>query len=725
MAVAPLALLTGFAFHRVFGWDAVLVPSLIAATAALLLSGLLHRRRTPPVPVTLLAHVSAAVLLGCVGYAREQTAALLPTPTAVHTVVQSLADAPYGILSGVLPDPTSESLLLAPAFVWAAAAVGGEAAARTRSVALPALPATVLFVAACLLGTGAPGSMLVPTGAFVVAFALLLATRRPAPRAGQAVLAAALAPVCAAAALWGGASLPGSSRHAFDPRAYVDPPPPTVLRGPNPLDYVSAWLRQPETLLFTESPARSANAETLYRLATLERYDGATWYPVDRFLPSGGRVPPSAPEPHTTGPRVRQDITVHELTGVFLPAVERPLYFDGLGSDVIVDPDSGVLATTGVRHVGMRYSVVSRPGAHDPAKTEYAAAGTRVDALALPERDAAGNPVPAVAELRTYAQQATQGASFPYQQALRLVDWLHRHAVADTEAVPGHSVRHVQYFLGTSRRGTSEQFATAFALMARTLALPARVAVGFRGGEGDAGSWHVRGRHALVWAEVEFEGVGWVPFFPTPEPGGADLPPPPVPPSEAVPVPPPPAPPGGGGGADPGRSPFDQPHASAALPKAADHGLPLVALLAALAAALPTAYAVLALAVPVWLGKRRRRGPPDRRVRAAWRELGVELSYLGAAPPPSATALEVADLVRRRLGRRAGAAARDMARAVDAFTFGDRFPSEHDAVAFIRNLTEVRGTAKRVHRASLRARGRLVISKMRPSAIAATLKSSG
>ena len=49
------------------------------------------------------------------------------------------------------------------------------------------------------------------------------------------------------------------------------------------------------------------------------------------------------------------------------------------------------------------------------------------------------------------------------------------------------------------------------------IGLPARVAVGFTPGELNAdGSYSVFGKNAHAWPEVWFDGIGWVPFEPTP-----------------------------------------------------------------------------------------------------------------------------------------------------------------------------------------------------------------
>ena len=79
----------------------------------------------------------------------------------------------------------------------------------------------------------------------------------------------------------------------------------------------------------------------------------------------------------------------------------------------------------------------------------------------------------------------------------------------------GHDEDAIRSFLD-ARRGYCEQFAGTYAAFARSIGLPARVAVGFTPGELTDGVYVVRGQHAHAWPEVWFEGIGWVPFEPTP-----------------------------------------------------------------------------------------------------------------------------------------------------------------------------------------------------------------
>ena len=84
---------------------------------------------------------------------------------------------------------------------------------------------------------------------------------------------------------------------------------------------------------------------------------------------------------------------------------------------------------------------------------------------------------------------------------------------------PGQSTSAIEAFLFENRVGYCEQFAGAFAAMARAVGLPARVAVGFTPGQPDPltpGRYVVRGENAHAWPEVYLAGIGWVGFEPTP-----------------------------------------------------------------------------------------------------------------------------------------------------------------------------------------------------------------
>ncbi len=68
-----------------------------------------------------------------------------------------------------------------------------------------------------------------------------------------------------------------------------------------------------------------------------------------------------------------------------------------------------------------------------------------------------------------------------------------------------------------NKQGYCEQYATAMAIMLRSIGIPARVAIGFTQGTktGD-GSFRITSHDAHAWVEVRFDNAGWVRFDPTP-----------------------------------------------------------------------------------------------------------------------------------------------------------------------------------------------------------------
>jgi len=75
----------------------------------------------------------------------------------------------------------------------------------------------------------------------------------------------------------------------------------------------------------------------------------------------------------------------------------------------------------------------------------------------------------------------------------------------------------VDYLLFDSRRDYCSGYATAMAVMARSVGIPARVAVGYGQGEYDMERrlFRVRENNAHTWVEVYFPDYGWIEFEPT------------------------------------------------------------------------------------------------------------------------------------------------------------------------------------------------------------------
>lgn len=73
----------------------------------------------------------------------------------------------------------------------------------------------------------------------------------------------------------------------------------------------------------------------------------------------------------------------------------------------------------------------------------------------------------------------------------------------------------VDEFLWQTQRGFCEHFASSFTVFMRASGIPARVVVGYQGGEPVADFWQVTQADAHAWAEVWLAGEGWVRVDPT------------------------------------------------------------------------------------------------------------------------------------------------------------------------------------------------------------------
>ena len=110
------------------------------------------------------------------------------------------------------------------------------------------------------------------------------------------------------------------------------------------------------------------------------------------------------------------------------------------------------------------------------------------------------------------------GADTPFTKALALQNYLRDNYQYDINTDQGHGRQALSNFLFSTKRGYCEQFAGSYAVLARIVGLPSRVAVGFTPGDFDqaTGVFRVKGIHAHAWPEVFIEGAGWVLFEPTP-----------------------------------------------------------------------------------------------------------------------------------------------------------------------------------------------------------------
>jgi len=133
--------------------------------------------------------------------------------------------------------------------------------------------------------------------------------------------------------------------------------------------------------------------------------------------------------------------------------------------------------------------------------------------------------------VRNLAQDVTRDHPSRYEKAVALQDWFREDGgfTYDIEnAETGNGVDELVAFLTEGdggRVGYCEQFASAMAAMARSLGIPARVAVGFLNPrQQDDGSWVYSTHDFHAWPELYFAGAGWVRFEPTPSDRAENVP---------------------------------------------------------------------------------------------------------------------------------------------------------------------------------------------------------
>lgn len=552
LLVALVAVMTGLGFSSIFppgevGWAvlvAALAPVLIAAGCRL--AGL----RSAGVAAAMSA-LGFVIASDVVVFSDVSGAFSVATVRAVFDGVVNGWDR---MMSTPVPAPaTDELLIVAFLVVWVAAALAAELALRVRPPLAPAAALVGGLLTTSVLTSGAAyrerGVLALLLGS--LATLTLVRTRRtrrlgvrsgssdraatrfvtggaevPMPeRRRQWLFALPVVGVALVVAPFAADALPGADARPYDPRA--GRVPPVVDRElVSPLASLVAQLRQsPPTTLFHVTATEPQD----WRTATLDHYDGATWSSTARFVLAGPELPIGDDEVATE--QLVQQYTVETLPGPWLPAAARPVSTNL--DELAVDESSGTLAVPGVGAVVPRqYLVTSAVPRYRPADLAAARPATPdeqdgVDvALEIPD----GFP----AEVGALAEDITGSATTDYERLRALQNRLRESGdyVLAANGLPGHTYAHVRAFLvgsdGTPAApdgppsasepsaGTPEQFATAFAVMARFLGYPTRLAVGYRPGTFSDGRFTVTSADAHVWPEVALAGLGWVPFDPTP-----------------------------------------------------------------------------------------------------------------------------------------------------------------------------------------------------------------
>lgn len=520
LALCAYSIVVAAGFARVFnGWeffDNLIVVAVVGHGVAFVLRIL----RTPvwvAFPVTLGALVW---LIGAMFY-RDTYSLLLPTAETWSVFRLELdivgeqfrtAVAPVAFLSGwnvLAAIGVAAAVLLADTFAFRAFA---------RAEAL--VPGGVLFVFVAALGTDRSrvASTMALVAAGVVATVVLrqhhapeqaatIGVRRPVANrvlpiaAGSALSVALVAGVV-------GPRLPGADAEALYDTTSGNGGDVTEVISPL-VDIRSRLTNRTDTQLFVVT----ADADSYWRSSALPKFDGRTWGLPERGL---DRADGSIAQAAAGSIQIRQSIRIAALGGSLLPAAADPIAATGSGDlrdDLRFNQDSATLVKTGNElERGDVFEVVSASPRFSPETLAAATSNDPGDPIYFDLPD----DFPASVERTT--REVVAGATSTYDIALTLQNWMRDEDEFEysLEIQEGHGNNDIESFL-RNRVGYCEQFAGTYAAMMRSIGIPARVAVGFTPGENDGtGKYSVLGRNAHAWPEVWFDGIGWVPFEPTP-----------------------------------------------------------------------------------------------------------------------------------------------------------------------------------------------------------------
>ncbi|GAA1852812.1 transglutaminaseTgpA domain-containing protein [Microbacterium koreense] len=493
-------------------------------SAMILTVGILTRRRgLPALAVSLLEMLVWALFVTAVFFRDTALLWLLPTPETVRVTPSVVVQALDEIAVGAAP------LAVTPALSFLIVGALGLLTIAIDHVVLTArmpLLAAVGIIAVSLIPSFAvPGAIdIVPFVLLAAAILFLLRSETRAREARGERTAERAAGVPAMAI--------GIGAVAIVISVVMTPLLPAPLlratSGPGGGPGIDASLQLGDDLRRPQEVevlrVRTSSSEPPYlRATTLSRFDGAVWLPDQvRTVPldsEAGLGPLDAGEDIATT-ETTTTVDVVNLAALWAPITYPATDVEGLAGRWGAVPYNRTVISQSVSTQGQSYQVTAQVPRPTLEQIRATRADTEIfeDTLALPE------DLPAV--IGEAAREVTAGADSDYDALIDLQRWFRGGAFRYSLSAPveegfdGSGADAVAQFLEV-REGYCIHFASAFALMARTLDMPARIVIGYLPGAAtrdridDQTVYSVLSSRLHAWPEVYFEGVGWIGFEPT------------------------------------------------------------------------------------------------------------------------------------------------------------------------------------------------------------------
>jgi transglutaminase-like putative cysteine protease len=527
---ALLTFAAALSLARVFAGLSWIPAIAIASAVPPLVFALGERRRWHPITSSALV-VFVGIWLTIVVDTGSATVAGIPTGDAFSMFRRDLSSAPHVLRSAVVPvhiDRVRGSLLLAFLATYVAAAAA-DLIARRLDAPIGAIGASIaLYVAIAALGAGPWALTTACFGAAIVAYLVALHhadiqarrtwfhtthARRSRLATGGLVAGAVLILLTISI----GPSLPGARGAAWlNYRKLGSGNSTNPLEADSPLVSLHAKLNElSNKTMFT---VQDGGKPMYWRTIALDDFhDKDAKNGVSDSFGLGAEDPqsPSAlqgPSSTTGSQSLSQHFEIDpSLDPYWLPAAYRPYEIKGVHASVY--PHTSTLFVTSKKLGGVSYDVTSNVS--NPSTDQLNQVTT--DDLQGMNADI-DLPLDFPADVTAEAHRITDPGRTPYEKAMLLQNYFQSDLFTYDKSVHlDSSTNTLSLFVLHTRRGFCEQFATAYAFMARKIGLPTRVAVGFQTGKSDGhGGFVVKGEDAHAWPEVWFgDQYGWVAFEPT------------------------------------------------------------------------------------------------------------------------------------------------------------------------------------------------------------------
>ncbi|MBN9240309.1 MAG: hypothetical protein BGO97_11390 [Micrococcales bacterium 70-64] len=461
---------------------------------------------------------AAGAAVGVITFLFAPGSALLgfiPTLDTIDALRSLEADGTASIANQSLPADADTGIVYLLCVGVAAICVAVDMLALSLRVpSFVGIPLLVLLLVPSLVDpTLDDGLFFAATAAVYVA--ILLVRSRPAGRgAAIGIAAAAVAAALVLPAFLPPVILAETSQNG-----------PGASTGINPILSLGDDLRRGDAQLALTYTTSEQDGVYL-RLTALDDFSGESWRPTATSVIPGNDIAAigAAPGLGEAVPRTSAttEITVANVLSRWLPAPYAPTSITGVAGTWSWEPDALAIRTETSNARNQQYVVQSLT--ISPSVDQLVAAGTTVEPgleryLAIPD-----DLPPIVAQT---ALEVVGDAATNYDKAIALQTYFRSAEFTYSEEAPvengydGSGASVLAAFL-QAKSGYCVHFSSAMASMARTLGIPARVAVGFTPGDltnlpdGGGIEYRVTTHNLHAWPELYFAGIGWVRFEPTP-----------------------------------------------------------------------------------------------------------------------------------------------------------------------------------------------------------------